>query len=111
MIITLSPVRSDAILTISRLGDVLTVNGTSFDFSPITEGAALPATAVGCDWLVGHVTRQAGALHLTLLLPHGPVTDPGSPATLAVTFPAPLVLTGDGPVVLPVLPDVAGGAA
>ncbi|MEE1706884.1 hypothetical protein [Pseudomonas aeruginosa] len=47
MIITLSPYLplpgSDEHLMLSRAGDVLTVNGQAFDFTPLPEGGELPA--------------------------------------------------------------------
>ncbi|WP_323041155.1 hypothetical protein [Gemmobacter sp.] len=101
MHITLSPIRSDAGLTLHRAGDVLTINGEALDLSVIPEGATLPAEAVACDWIAGPITRTAGGLHLTLLLPHGAIPDPAPPEALAVTHPAPITLTGDGPVLLP----------
>jgi len=96
MIIHLSPVRSDeALPTLSVAGDVLTLNGVAFDFGPLPEGASLPAAAVGSGWFVGEVGRLAGELHVTLKLPHG-----RSPSQ-AVAFPAPLVVSDDGPITLP----------
>ena len=58
------------------------------------EGATLPRAAVGCAALAGDITRQGGALHLTLTLPHGP------DAPEAALFPVP-VDAGLGPVDLP----------
>ena len=101
MHITLSPIRSDAALSLHRAGDVLTINGEALDLSAIPEGATLPAGAVACDWIAGPISRSGGVLHLTLLLPHGPIPQPAPPEARAVTHPAPLSLTGDGPVTLP----------
>ena len=101
MHITLSPIRSDAVLTLHRAGDVLTINGAALDLSVLAEGATLPAGAVACDWIAGPITRIGGALHLTLLLPHGAIPDPAPPEARAVTHPAPIILEGDGPVPLP----------
>lgn len=95
MHITLSPVRSDTPLHLERHGDTLVFNGERLDLAPIPEGATLPAAATGCPWIAGDVTRDKGALHLTLVLPHGA---DAPPETL---FPAPVVLIGDGPVALP----------
>jgi len=95
MQITLSPIRADTPLTLSRAGEVLTVNGTPHDFSPLPDGAVLPEGATGCPWIIGAVTRTGGVLQLTLLLPHGP------DAPQETRYPAPLTLTGDGPVALP----------
>lgn len=101
MIIALSPVRSDASLTLHRAGDVLTINGTAYDLAPLPEGAILPQAAVDCPWLASDITRQDGRLRLTLLLPHGAIPWPAPPEAAAVTDPMPLDLTDDGPVAVP----------
>lgn len=101
MQITLSPIRSDATLVLHRTGDVLTINGAVLDLSAIPEGATLPAGAVACDWICGPISRTGGQLHLTLLLPHCAIPHPAPPEALAVTYPAPIHLSGDGPVPLP----------
>jgi len=95
MQITLTPQRRDDRLSLSREGDVLILNGEAFDFAAIPEGGTLPRDAVACDWLASDVTRQDGVLHLTLILPHG------VDAPHETLFPAPITLTGDGPVALP----------
>ncbi|MFN4158602.1 MAG: hypothetical protein ACK4GO_09390 [Gemmobacter sp.] len=95
MHLTLTPVRGDAPLSLHRHGDVLTINGEAFDFSPLPEGATLPRDAVNCAWIADDVTRIGGVLHLTLLLPHGACAPDDT------RFPKPLLLTGDGPVALP----------
>lgn len=95
MHITLSPVRLNETLAASLTGDVLTLNGIAFDFSPLPDGATLPAEAVASDWITGPVSRIDGELHLTLRLPHGP-----NPS-LAVAFPEPVTVTQDGPILLP----------
>lgn len=101
MHITLSPVRRDDRLTLHRAGDVLTVNGETFDLSGIPEGATLPRDAVDCDWLASDIARSGGVLHLTLILPHGADAPPEA------RFPAPLVLTSDGEVAMPIPRDAA----
>lgn len=90
-----SPVRSDETLTVSRTGDVLTINGEVFDFTQLPEGATLPAEAIDSELFVGPVERVNGELHLTLLLPHG-----ANPAH-HVAFPEPITVTMDGPIKLP----------
>lgn len=95
MHITLIPVRLDTVLTLHRSGDVLTINGVSYDFGPLPEGALLPRAAVGCDWLASDVERIGGVLHLTLILPHG------ANAPEATLYPVPLLLTTNGAVTLP----------
>ena len=95
MHLTFSPVRRDDTLTLSRAGDVLTVNGEAFDFSPLPEGATLPRNAIDCEWIAGDVSRVDGVLTVPLILPHG------QKAPEETRFPAPITLTEDGPVDLP----------
>ncbi|MNQ55091.1 hypothetical protein D3C85_691730 [compost metagenome] len=95
MHINLSPVRTDETLTVTRAGDVLTINGQPFDFTQLPEGATLPAEAIASDHFAGPVERIDGVLHLCLRLPHGP-----NPSH-AVAFPGPISVTADGPVALP----------
>lgn len=99
MQIKLSPQRRDDNLTATLAGDVLTLNGVELDFSPLPEGATLPAEAIDSDWIVGPVSRIDGDLHLTLRLPHGP-----NPSQ-AVAFPDPIYVTEDGPIALPFDPE------
>lgn len=87
MHITFSPVRSDAPLTISVAGDVLTINGEEFDFSPLLDGELLPNAAVASDFITSDVERLDGKIHLTLLLPHG------ARAPESVRFMPPLTIT------------------
>ena len=96
MKITLSPMRHDTPLLLERAGDVLTINGTAFDFGPLADGDTLPKSAVDCEWLASDVERIDGALHLTLILPHGG----GAPSE--TRFPAPIIDPPDGPVALPI---------
>ena len=95
MKITLSSQRSDATLTVSKLGDVLTINGVSYDFGPLLDGQTLPGAAVDCPRITGDVRREGGQLHITLLIPHGP------DASESARFPAPLINPLDGPLELP----------
>lgn len=95
MHISFTPMRHDAELALSVAGDVLTINGEVFDFSSLAEGATLPNPAVACAWLASDVERVTGALHLTLILPHG------ADAPEETRFPVPVEITGDGPVALP----------
>lgn len=95
MLIEFSPMRRYDRLALSRCGDVLTINGADYDFGPLPDGATLPREAVDCPWLSSDVTREGGQLRLTLLLPIG-VNAPHE-----ARFPAPMVLTKDGPVALP----------
>ena len=95
MNITFNPQRSDATLAVSKSGDTLTINGTAYDFSVIPDGATLPASAVDCAFITGEITRVAGELHLSLVLPHG-----ANPSR-SLTFPTPIINPADGNLVLP----------
>lgn len=95
MHITFSPQRRDDLLSLEKQGDILVVNGDSFDFSGIPDGGTLPADAVACEFIVGDVSRINGELYLTILLPHG------ANAPEAVRFPEPIQVTNDGPIQLP----------
>lgn len=95
MHITLSPQRRDEKLFISKSGDTLTINGATYDFSVIPEGATLPASATDCPFLAGNIERIGGVLHLLLLLPTGPNASP------AANFPTPIINPADGVLELP----------
>lgn len=95
MQISFSPQRRDGTISVSRQGDVLTINGEAFDFTDLPEGATIPAGAVPCEWITGPVELIDGAVHLTLVLPHGP-----NPSQ-AVAFPEPIIVTTDGPISIP----------
>ena len=95
MKINLSPQRRDDTLTITKQGDVLTINGTEYDFTDLPDGGTLPADAVDCEYVFGSVDRVDGEIELTLLLPHGPN------ATEAARFPEPIIDPADGEVELP----------
>lgn len=86
-------------LIASKTGDVLTLNGETFDFSQLREGDTLPAAAIESEWITGTVERIEGVLHLSLRLPQGP-----SPSQ-AVAFPEPIHVTEDGPIPLPFDPE------
>ena len=95
MQITLSPQSWPDRLSVSKSGDVLTINEYTLDFEPLLEGATLPAGATGCPWIRGPVTRTGGEIHMTLRLPHGPN------APHDTRFPEPITVTEDGPIALP----------
>ena len=95
MQINLSPQRRDDQLTVFKEGDVLTINGTAYDFTDLPDGGTLPAEAVDCEYVIGSVNRVNGELELTLLLPHGPN------ATEAARFPEPIINPADGELELP----------
>ena len=95
MKLTLLPMRRDDRLTLSRIGNVLIINGNAFDFSGIPEGATLPGGAIFSDWIGGDVSHENGVLLVPLVLPHG------AQAPAETLFPATITLTKDGPVTLP----------
>ncbi|MFU3269241.1 hypothetical protein ACM7LV_31280 [Pseudomonas aeruginosa] len=82
-------------LSLVRIGDVLTVNGQAFDFTPLPEGGELPAEAIGSEWFAGPVLRRAGRLELILRFPLA------VDASAAACFPEPLLIEAGGPVELP----------
>lgn len=51
-------------------GDVVTVNGKSFDLSPLPDGYRILAAEVGCEYFVPttYVERKNGVLHATMFL-------------------------------------------
>ncbi len=98
MRIQLSPVLplAPAALTIYKQGDSLTINGLTLDFSPLPDGATLPAEATRCPWVIGPVQRVDGQLEVVLQLPI-PI-DAGQEAR----FPRDIESPADGLVVLPI---------
>lgn len=94
MQISFSPMRRDDTLSLSKSGDVLTINGEAFDFTALPDGATLPRDAVVCDWLASDIERIGGVIHLTLVLPHDAKA---GPETL---FPEPMSAV-DGDIALP----------
>lgn len=96
MIIKLSPQRRDDDLSLSKSGDVLTINGEVFDFSVVPNGAALPRDAITCEFIAGDVERdEAGVLTVPLIIPLSANPTPEQ------AFPADIVSPADGEVVLP----------
>jgi hypothetical protein len=95
MRISFSPMRRDDALTVSKAGDVLTINGDPVDFSVIPDGASLPAAAVSNEFVVGTIERIDGDLHVTLILPHGPIPSE------TVAFPSDIIDPPDGPIAVP----------
>ncbi|MFP5424685.1 MAG: tail fiber assembly protein [Gammaproteobacteria bacterium] len=94
MIIKLSPVRSDSMLSVFESNDILEINSVSLDFSRLPDGATLPVEAVGCESVIAPVERVNGELVLTLMLPHA------ADAPHAARFPLDLY-PDDGKVQLP----------
>lgn len=95
MLINLSPIRMDETLILEKKGDVLIINGEEFDFSPLLEGATLPASSVSSAWVSGDLERAGGEISLNLTLPHGPN------APEETRFPVPIKVIVDGPISLP----------
>lgn len=95
MKINLSPQRRDERVDVGVYGDQILVNGEAFNFAPLPDGATINGDDIPCEFIVGEVSRQAGEIHLTLILPHGP--NPES----HVAFPMPVTVFADGPVYLP----------
>ena len=95
MKIYLAPQRRDDSLEVVKSGNVLVLNGESFDFTRMADGDTLPASAISSPFFVGNVEKIGGELELTLILP--------LPANYsqAQAFPDPLLNVGDGPIVLP----------
>ena len=83
-------------LGIVKAGDVLIINGESFDFSPMGSGDILPVAAINSRWFRADVEKlNDGELVITIALPNGPSASPEQ------KFPEDLVNVEDGPVALP----------
>ena len=91
--INLSPqVREDSI-SVSVSGSSITINGQTFDPSPLVDGATLPRDAFATEFIVSDVTRRGNVIELTLLypIPHN--------ATEEQRFPQPIYVDESGQVV------------
>lgn len=95
MRIELVPQVRDDKLFVVKLGNQLTINGETADFSPMTEGATLPNTAISSSWFASDVHMKDGEIILSLFLPNGVTASPEQ------LFPSALVDVSDGPVELP----------
>lgn len=100
-VISFSPVRRDDRYSLAASGEALAFDGQRLDLSVIPEGATLPAGALDCPWIAGPITREGGVIHLTLVLPHGPIPHPAPPEAQTVLYPDPIHIAHDGPVALP----------
>ena len=105
MIILLSPViAEEPPLILSIKGQVVTVNGEDFDFGIIPSGYTLPRGSVDSPWFAESViTRDHdGVLTLPIRFPYP------EGAGEDMRFPAPILVTQDGPVGLPfyIAPEV-----
>lgn len=96
MLLKFSPRRQDdGDITIVVEGDVITVGGKEFDFSPLKAGDQLPADACLPEAFFGDITRGEHGIELTVVLPHG------ANAPYERRFPGPIITVVDGPVELP----------
>jgi len=86
MLIKLSPQASDYETRISVDGDLLTVDGITYDLSPIPEGGVVEAETPS----LGEIKRVDGKVHITLLYKYN-----SNDCTLAQRFPAPIELEGE----------------
>ena len=87
MQITLSPQYRDGAeqMTLTRTGDVLSIDGTDCDLTAPDD----------CPWLAEPPVHQDGTWRVALVFPVGPR------APHEALFPAPITVEGDGPVALP----------
>ena len=95
MYITLSPQIREGSLKASIKGDILTINGVSYDFTPLLEGSSLSSDAIDCVYIIDKVTRKNGVISLTLLLPIG------FDAPTGASFPQPINAIQDGVINFP----------
>jgi len=86
MIIMLSPMRSDAELTVTRQGSILTINGGDYD---------LADPNMSCPWIIDPPVLSEQQWSVSLMFPHG------ANAPQETLFPEPVFQSGDGPVALP----------
>ncbi|UCZ87153.1 hypothetical protein LGQ10_12925 [Pseudomonas sp. L5B5] len=78
-------------------GYVITINGATFDFSPLEKGYELSLEAIGSELFADKAVMSVdGTLSVTLLMPYDEAT-----ATDAIRFPAPVTVTTNGPVDIP----------
>lgn len=92
MNIILFPQRRDDILTASKSGETLTLNGDAVDLSSVEEGEEYFTKH---PWIIDPVTRVNGNIQVGIILPHGPDADE------SVRFPDSLIDPEDGPLNLP----------
>jgi hypothetical protein len=95
MVIKFNPQHRNDTLTLAKQGDTLIVNGSPFDFSPLPDGATLPADAIGHPFFCGPVERINGELHVSIILPIG--ANPSHQAT----YPQPITVTANGVIGVP----------
>lgn len=95
MQIIFSPSRREQQLQLEKEGDVITINGTAYDFSHVAEGEEHQVPDEEAPWFSGPVSRKEGMLIVRLVLPHG------ANAPQDTRFPQPLIQIEDGPVAVP----------
>jgi hypothetical protein len=97
MIINLSPIFSSPEMIVSVEGDIIYIDGVEYDFSPLPEGARLPAEHIESPHFEDNsvVTRINGEIVLTLWFRHSATAPEES------LFPVPIHVTEDGSVDLP----------
>lgn len=95
MRIILHPQRSEERLDLSKVGDALVVNGVTYDFSMLPDGATLPADAIESPFFCDPVERIDGELVVRLTFPIGP--EPSAEQA----FPNVIQADADGPISLP----------
>jgi hypothetical protein len=101
--ITLSPFAAlpgvTAGLSVAVEGATIFINGHNLDLSFMEEGDRIDRDAIsgeGTETIKGPISLVGGTFRITLIFPYDPET-----ASHAQLFPAPLVVTTDGPVTLP----------
>lgn len=92
--ITLSPQYSDAVLMLEKVGNILTLNGEKYDFSPLEEGDEIPPEAIDSYFIVGDIKKIDGIVHLTIIMPY---SDGEAPEH--IRFPEPIMLIEDTEIV------------
>lgn len=95
MHISFSPQVRDDTLAVVKNGDKLIINGESFNFTTLPDGATIPFGDIPCEWIIGTVDRIDGEIHITLLLPIPFFPEPWQ------AFPEPLDNVPNGPVDMP----------
>ena len=94
MILTLSPQaglpgQPETVISVAR--DVLTIDGTDYDLSPVPDGGEgkWPGSPI-----VGIITRQDGTIHATVIVQLDATAAPDQPDS-------PWIVEADGPVAIP----------
>lgn len=85
----------DLSLSAKVAGATIFINGAPLDLSPMQDGDVLPRGAVASPMIRGEIRRTGDVIEIPLTFPI--VFD----APEAARFPAPILLTSDGPVPLP----------